>query len=215
VHLQLIERWVGPAIGRWLKTDLNEERNPERALIPVLEGNWVGVDIAAGRDLVIEASSVVCGDVRCLPFGTSVFDGVLSTSTLDHFDNDADLRRSVTELHRVLRPGGLLLLTMDNRRNAAIRARNAMPRLADKLTGQLPYPAGKSVTDIEGTALLSECGFGIVDVAHILHAPFILGTRPARWRWWEQHALPFFDRLGRHRFGRYTGHYVAFKAVAL
>lgn len=215
MHLQLIKQWVGPVTGLWLKTDLNEERNPERALLPELEGSWVGIDVAVGCGPVIDASLVVCGDVRSLPFGTRAFDGVLSTSTLDHFDNDADLRRSLTELHRVLRPGGLLLLTMDNRRNVAIRARNAMPRLAHLLTGQLPYPVGKSVTDREGEALLSECGFSVIDVIHILHAPFIFGTRPARWKWWEQHALPLFDRLGYHQIGRYTGHYVAFKAVAL
>ena len=213
VHLELIERWAGQLTGRWLKTDLNEERSSDRALIPALGANWVGLDIAAGFGPAVSASSIVCGDVRRLPFATGVFDGVLSTSTLDHFDSDFDLRVSLVELHRVLRRGGLLLLTMDNRGNPAIRARGALPGLANALTGQVPFPVGKTVTDQEGTALLSECGFDVVDVEHLLHAPFVVGTRPARWKWWERHALPAFDRLGHSALGSYTGHYVAFKAV--
>jgi hypothetical protein len=62
--------------------------------------------------------------------------------------------------------------------------------------------------------LLTECDFDVTDTEHLLHAPFILGTRPARWAWWEHKVLPRFDTLGHSPLGAYTGHYVAFRAVA-
>src|SRR5918997_4482185 len=80
-HLDLLRTWVGPLRGRWLKTDLYEERSPARALLPALPGpRWVGADVSptvvaqargSGADLAVV-------DVRALPFAGGAFDGVLS-----------------------------------------------------------------------------------------------------------------------------------------
>jgi SAM-dependent methyltransferase len=183
-------------------------------LLPALDGTWVGVDVAAGYGPSVLAEAVVAADVLNLPFMPGTFDGVLSTSTLDHFVVRGDLRRSLLELRRVVRDGGLLVLTMDNRTNVAIRIRNAMPRLAHTLTGQVPFPVGETVSERDGKALLASCGFEVTEVEHLLHAPFVIGTRLARWKWWERHALPAFDRLHRYPIGRSTGHFVAFRAFA-
>ncbi|MGH9030262.1 MAG: class I SAM-dependent methyltransferase [Acidimicrobiales bacterium] len=214
VHLEMLGRWAGPVTGRWLKTDLSEERSPDRALLTEIEGRWVGIDLAAGFGPRLGAGVFLAGDIRRLPFRSEVFDGALSTSTLDHFHDPEDVRASLVELRRVLRRGGLLLLTMDNRSNLAVRARNAMPRLAHVVTGQVPFPVGATVARRGGVSLLSECGFEVTDVDHLLHAPFVLGTRPARWSWWERRVLPAFDLLGRSPLAPFTGHYVAFRAVA-
>ncbi len=50
----------------------------------------------------------VCGDAERLPLAGERFDLVLSNLTLQWV---SDLERTFTELHRVLRPGGLLLFT--------------------------------------------------------------------------------------------------------
>ena len=71
--------------------------------------------------------SSVAADVRVLPFPAGTFDGVLSTSTLDHFEAIDDLHRALGELRRVLRPAGRLVLTLDNPANPLIRLRNALP----------------------------------------------------------------------------------------
>lgn len=47
-------------------------------------------------------------------FAAETFDLVVSTSTLDHFTCREDLVTSLEEISRVLRPGGLLILTLDN-----------------------------------------------------------------------------------------------------
>lgn len=49
-------------------------------------------------------------DVRALPYATENFDKVLSISTIEHIDDDA---KAMYEMMRVLKPGGLLLMTTE------------------------------------------------------------------------------------------------------
>ena len=75
----------------------------------MLGGNvdrWVGLDFAltpSGR-----SAANVFGSALAVPFGTAMFDTVLSTQVLEHVSRPADLLR---EVHRVLKPGGHLVLT--------------------------------------------------------------------------------------------------------
>src|SRR4029079_2717012 len=56
-HLRLIARWAEVG-GRWLKTDLFEERAAERALLPALAGaDWIGLDVS--RTVASQARSLV------------------------------------------------------------------------------------------------------------------------------------------------------------
>ena len=65
--------------------------------------DWPGTvhDAARGADIV--------ADLHHLPVGAHRFDFVLCTEVLEHV---ADPARVLTELHRVLRPGGTLLVTV-------------------------------------------------------------------------------------------------------
>jgi SAM-dependent methyltransferase len=55
-----------------------------------------------------ERSVHVDGDIHCLPFRTGSAGGVLCLEVLEHLPAP---HRAVEEMHRVLRPGGALLLT--------------------------------------------------------------------------------------------------------
>ena len=57
-------------------------------------------------------SEPVAGDACALPFRTSSFDVVLSSECIEH---TLDPHAAVREIHRVTRPGGLLLITVPNR----------------------------------------------------------------------------------------------------
>lgn len=216
-HVSLVRRWLGDLQGRWLKTDLYEERSEERALLPSLRGPWwVAGDLSptvVRRSRGAEAAPVVF-DVRALPFAAGTFDGVLSTSTLDHFTDPADLDRSLVELRRVLRDGGVLVLTLDNARNPLIRLRNALPRPVAARTGLVPFAVGHTVDEAGGRAALARAGFTVEEATHLLHAPHVLGTRPARFAWYEREVLPRTAALGRTRLAPWSGHFVAFLAVA-
>jgi SAM-dependent methyltransferase len=215
-HLDLIAGWIDRPSGRWLKTDLFEEGTPDRAVTPSLpSARWIGLDvspvvIARARPAVPVAA---VSDVRALPFPASSFDGVLSTSTLDHFDHVDDIERSLLEVARVLRPGGTLVLTLDNARNPLIRARNALPRGVASRTGFVPFAVGATLDEAGGRRALERSGFDVEASAHLLHAPHIVGTRLARFAWWEDSVLPRFAALGDTPLARWTGHFVAFLAV--
>jgi SAM-dependent methyltransferase len=217
VHLALVRDWIGEPGGRWLKTDLFEERSSDRALLPMGEAAWIGLDLSGvvageGRN---RARGVTVADVRGLPFRDRSFEGVLSTSTLDHFTARADIARSIREFHRVLVDGGVLVLTLDNPRNPLIRLRNALPYGLARRTGLVPFFVGETLDADDGRTLLEASGFEVVDVQHILHAPHVVGTRPARWRWYARRGLPLFDRLRTTRVAPWTGHFVAFLARRL
>jgi len=55
------------------------------------------------------AAQFVRGDVGCLPFKGSSFDVVTALDVLEHLESD---REAVSEIARVLRPGGLALLSV-------------------------------------------------------------------------------------------------------
>lgn len=187
-------------------------------MLPALpRATWVGGDVSV--EVVRQATAGVgCRaavlDVRRLPFRAGAFDGVLSTSTLDHFDEPADIDRSLAELHRVLRPGGRLVLTLDNPANPLIRLRGALPHAVARRTGLVPFAVGATLSEGPGVRALEAAGFTVVDTAHLLHAPHVVGTRLARLGWYERRVLPRIERVGQTRLARWSGHFVAFSAVA-
>ena len=214
-HLDLLARWLGVPRGRWLKTDLYEERDPDRALLPHLpHAEWTGVDVSP----VVAARSgarAATTDVRALPFPDATFDGVLSTSTLDHFDDERDIDGSLSELHRVLRFGGELVLTLDNPQNPLVRLRNTLPPGVARRTGLVPFAVGATYAEDRGRRALEGAGFEVLATEHLLHVPHVVGTRLAAFGWYERRVLPRWRRLATTRAARWTGHFVAFHCRAV
>lgn len=214
-HLDLVDRWIGRPQGRWLKTDLFEERSPVRALLPALRtAGWVGADLSPSAVSGSGVCPAVAADVRRLPFADGAFDGVLSTSTLDHFDERRSIEIALAELRRVLAGGGRLVITFDNPGNPLVRARNALPHQLARRTGLVPFAVGETLGLGDGERALRSAGFDVEDASTLLHAPHVVGTRLARWPWWERRALPALDRLGTTRAAPLTAHFVAFRARA-
>lgn len=215
-HEALVRR-VTAVRGRWLKTDLFEELHETRALLPGFStATWTAIDLSpavAARAAARVPVGAVVSDVRSLPFPDGTFDGVLSTSTLDHFDDTREIDAALRELARVLRPGGVLVVTLDNPRNPLVRLRNRLPRSVQKRSGLVPNEVGATLDAAALADAVRAAGLDVREVSHLLHAPHIVGTRLARYRWWEQRALPWFDRLGAARVGAVTGHYGVVVAV--
>jgi ubiquinone/menaquinone biosynthesis C-methylase UbiE len=69
---------------------------------------YVAVDFHARSDYS-ELNVDIDADIRQLPFRNETFDGVLCIEVLEHVP---DPSQAVSELHRVLRPGGVMLLTV-------------------------------------------------------------------------------------------------------
>lgn len=117
-----------------------------------------------------------------LPFRAGSFDGVLACGVLEHV---ADVGRSLDELHRVLVPGGrLLVYNLPNRysyKEALIR------RLGAGYTHERRY------TKASIGAVLGEHGFGILAFARAGVLPFLGTGLPPR-------ARRLYDRLAAGLF---------------
>lgn len=227
VNLALLARWL-PRGGnaRVLKTDLFDEALAE-GLYPVLAAGprrFVGIDLsvtilrgARRRHADLRAAGA---DVRRLPFADGVFDVVVSNSTLDHFASATDIPASLRELRRTLRPGGELVLTLDNPRNPIIRLRNALPFQLLRRTRLVPYYVGATCGPRRTRRLLEDAGFEVLEESAIMHCPRVLvvaasglveRASPAVRRQLLR-GLAACERLGRWPTRYLTGHFLAVRA---
>jgi SAM-dependent methyltransferase len=181
LHARLLRRWLPAAeMHDVLKTDAFDEA-VSTGLFELLAARaqrvW-SVDISAQ---LVRAAQVrhpalyaTCADVRRLPFADGMFDLIVSNSTLDHFSHWDDLVAAVRELYRVLKPGGTLLLTLDNLANPVIALRRILPfRLLHRL-GLVPYYVGVTCGPLRLRRLLQQAGFTVHHSSVMLHCPRVL-----------------------------------------
>lgn len=224
LNTALLRRWLtlGPDATA-LKTDLFDEAFGD-GIYPELARHAtrvIGLDIS--RTVALAAKSryggleVIGADARRLPFDQAVFDIVLSNSSIDHFDSRGELDQCLAELHRVLRPGGELLITLDNPTNPIIAIRNSLPFRWVNRVGLVPYYVGKTYSVGELRERLSRLGMEVVDSTVILHFPRVLAvplTRLAqkldsRVQGWLLSVFRCFEVLGRLPTRNLSGHFVA------
>jgi len=228
LNATLFTRWL-PAgrCERLLKTDLFDEAMGD-GLYPLLAArarSITGVDIAgsvlAAAHARHPALNIVEADVRALPFAANSFDVVVSNSTLDHFAERADIAVALRALERVLRPGGRLLLTLDNLANPAVAVRNALPFALLQRLRLVDYPIGATLGPRRLRRLLGEVGFAVVESTTLLHCPRAFAVARARRLQAsatdEAHGrflrgLARWERLSRWPTDVVTGHYLAFCA---
>ncbi|HEX6701486.1 MAG TPA: class I SAM-dependent methyltransferase [Gaiellaceae bacterium] len=228
VNSALLRRWLPPLAGlRVLKTDLFDEALAA-GLYPALApaARVVGIDVspavvAAARRRYAQLDAVVA-DVRRLPFDDGEFDVAVSISTLDHFESRDDLRRGLHELHRVLAPGGRLVVTLDNALNPVVALRNRLPLRLLRSVGVVPYFVGETCGPSGLRRLLGEAGFAVEDTTCVLHCPRALGVLGAtlverraddggRTRYLR--FLERFERLDHAPTRNVTGYFVAARAT--
>jgi SAM-dependent methyltransferase len=224
VNAALCRRWLPTGgVKRLLKTDLFDEA-AAAGIVPALADRARGIyAIDTSRETVALARTrypSVRGattDVRSLPFADGSFDAVVSNSTLDHFTHAGDITAALEELHRVLTPGGRLILTLDNAANPAIALRNALPFTWLARLGLVPYFVGTTLGPTMATAVLERIGFRVIEVTAILHCPRVLAVPVARLadaagpRWPPRllRTLARFEHAERWPTRFRTGHFVA------
>jgi SAM-dependent methyltransferase len=219
IHQRLIRKWVGThPSGLILKTDLFEDAWGLDAIIFDLFAPGIatllGTDIAHATVKAAEAVAApeqplygFVSDLRHLPLAPASLDMVVSTSTLDHFDNRAEFERTLVQICEALKPGGTLIITLDNPLNPLY----PILRLASS-TGLAPFQLGYSPTVATFISDLRQQGFDILDLDWLIHNPRVLSTvlillvrrvcgrragKPIRWL---LSLFAFQDRLRTRRF---------------
>ncbi len=234
-YLDLVARWADVTnTGMILKTDLFQEAfGQDQFLFDVAQvnSNVIGIDIStevvqrakrqAGH-IDVDASRYLCCDVRHLPLKENSIDLVISDSTLDHFRSELDITIALKELGRVLRVGGILILTIDNKSNLTYPP-YMLIRLWMRL-GLAPYFIGKTLSPTELRRTLEETGFAVEESTAIFHCPhpdilvrWLEGTLHKLGRGKFDNAirkgLASLESLGEKRTKFLTGRYIAVKAV--
>jgi SAM-dependent methyltransferase len=182
VHLEWIKRNVRAAAGPRviLKTDLFEEAYGGDELLfslPLEATLTVGFDLEAATVKKAAARNpsgsraFLRADVRSLPVADESVDVVLSNSTLDHFNSEQEIQNSLWELSRVLKPGGTLLVTLDNPRNPLF----LLFKAAAGRVG-LAFSLGKTVTRERLVSMLAGAGLRIESTDWLIHNPRFVST---------------------------------------
>ena len=183
----LFERWLPKGqIKCLLKTDVFDEALGE-GLYSLLSSQarlMVGMDISiqvlrAAR-LNHTCLEAIVADAGYLPYPDSTFNVIISNSTLDHFDSRRKIQASLQELRRVLRPNGILILTLDNLANPVITLRQLLPFHLLHQAGVVPYFVGSTYTPRHLRHVLEKVGFEVSKMRAIMHCPRVLAVPLAR-----------------------------------
>jgi SAM-dependent methyltransferase len=105
--------WLTNRVRRVFATDLyldssDWEESADSSMLSRPETHWPFT--WRPRRLVVQHM-----DARDLRYESDTFDAIFSSSSLEHFGNRDDVTRALREMHRVLRPGGLLCLSTELR----------------------------------------------------------------------------------------------------
>jgi SAM-dependent methyltransferase len=234
-YIDLITRWTRITPGQAvLKTDLFAEAfGVEQFFFDIVPAKSAIVGIDVSIEIVTEAKSqarsrgmdagqYLCGDVKKLPLRDGSIDLIISDSTLDHFPTEAEIVTALEELGRVLKDGGTLILTIDNKNNLTYPP-YCLVRLWMKL-GLAPYFIGRTLSLSHLRRTLTEIGLVVEENTAILHYPHPDGLV----RWLERSLrylsrgkldntirkeLACLNRLEGSKIKYLTGRYIAVKAV--
>ena len=234
-YLNLLARWADiTAMHRILKTDLFAEAfDVEQFLFDLAQdnSNIIAFDVASNIVALaksnaechgVKGGEYLCCDVKHIPLQDNSVDLIISDSTLDHFPTETDIITALKELGRVLQPGGVLILSIDNDKNLTYPPYSFI-RLWMWLKLS-PYFIGRTLPLTRLRHVLEDIGLDVKESTAILHYPHPDGLV----RWLEHNlrklgrgkldnairrTLTLLESMEKGRIKYLTGRYLAVKAV--
>jgi SAM-dependent methyltransferase len=117
LHQRLLKPYI--VASQWIKGDLLEvgcgEGRGIGRLLPHVRSYWAIDKIASAIETLqkrFPAAQLVAGNLPPLPYPDASFDSLVSFQVIEHIEDD---KLFLKEIHRVLRPGGVALITTPNR----------------------------------------------------------------------------------------------------
>lgn len=163
-----------------LKTDAFEETRGTEVIDALRSrfGRVVTIDVAhsALRRAGLGPQRKVQSSVLQLPFRPAAFDAVVSLSTLDHLASAEEIVAALRGLSAVTRPGGQMLLTLDNLANPVVWLRNAVPHAILNSVAKRPYRYGATLTPHALEKALRMAGWKVRTLTSVVHPPRVLAV---------------------------------------
>jgi len=225
LHRELVWGWTpGIDIRRVLKTDSFEEAHGDDGILFDLfpHAYALGMDLAVSTARRAQARNpharvrFLASDVRDLAIRPGSMDAIVSTSTLDHFDSRAEFERAIGQLAGALRPGGVLVITLDNPWNPLYGLFRWISR-----RGWLPFRMGYTLALPGLTRCLRDAGLEVTATGGLIHNPRMVSTAlfralrlllGRRADFAIRALLAAFAALGRLPTRRFTACFVAARA---
>ena len=187
-YTDLLGKWGIGVIKRILMTDLYEAacgNNGIYSYLNSISNDVLGLDISCkfclkARDNFKQQNidiGIISGDATMAPLANESVDVIISPSTFDHFPQ---VDQALNECHRILRPGGKLILALNSANNPFFRLG---VRLAERFK-KYEYQTDYFYSVRQTTTLLEQAGFAAGRSTAIMHVPIGLTT-----------LIEFFDRL--------------------
>jgi SAM-dependent methyltransferase len=161
-----------------------------RSLFTEIRQDWPFTITAADvdHDLLLSRKALfpdvrwLVAEAHPLPFREAAFDALFAGELIEHL---VDPRPGLAEFHRVLRPGGVLILTTPNRlRLANLVDRSERPYSPDHLS-ELSYDEARALLNEEGFEVLQATGLHLELALNWLSSQPKLDRLQRRWnrRW--------------------------------
>ena len=76
--------------------------------------NMTGIDISTELLKICQSKNlnVLESSMTCIPLVSSSFDGIIAIASYHHLDNDDDRKHALDEMYRLLKYGGIVLITV-------------------------------------------------------------------------------------------------------
>jgi SAM-dependent methyltransferase len=157
-----------------------------RSLFTEIRADWpfriaaadVDFDLIASRKAEFEDVRWLVADAYPLPFGSGAFDALFAGELIEHLP---DPRPGVAEFHRVLKPGGILILTTPNRRRLAnVVDRSDRPYSPDHLS-ELSFDEVRALLGDNGFEVLQSTGLHLEVMLNWLSPEPKLDRLQRRW----------------------------------
>lgn len=226
-HIRLIKGWAKGVGGkRILKTDLYEEAfGTDNFLFWVAQqkAQVFAADISRAIAAKAKLNSLrsknnllnfSVSDIRNCAFKDDSFDLIISNSTLDNLAY-CDIRQSLYEMKRILKPDGLIILTLDNAHNPLY----TLGYIIEKLANTNKYYQDKCYSLREAETLVGDVGLIVEDSTAIVHIPtpfnkialILKGIHNVYSERIIRRCISLFSNLGRKRTKFLTGWFIALK----